>query len=318
MSSDPALQALDLARPFTRVAALAAGLSDRHLRSSRFQRLHTGVYVDSGTPLTPLLRAEAAVLTFAPDAFASHATAARVWRLPIPALPDEHVTVARRRDRRSRDGIACHCQERLTATVRLVEGVRVSAPEQVFVELATQLSLVDLVVVGDHLVRRGLVSVDQLRARCDAASGDGAGQARAAVAFLRERVDSPMETRLRMLIVLAGLPEPRVNITYGDDEGLTFRRYDLSWPEVRLIVEYDGRHHIERVEQWESDLDRREGIDDDGWRIVVVIAKGIYRTPEVTVAKIHRLLVARGHPQVPRRPDPAWQRHFPGSGTLGG
>jgi hypothetical protein len=82
------------------------------------------------------------------------------------------------------------------------------------------------------------------------------------VALVRERVDSPMESRLRMLIVLAGLPEPRVNVTYGEEDGLVLRRYDLSWPEVRVIVEYDGRHHVERVEQWESDLERREAIDD--------------------------------------------------------
>lgn len=308
----------DLTRPFTRAAALAAGITDRQLGSPRFNRLHASVYVDAAVPLTPVLHAEAALLSFARGSRASHATAARVWRLPVPALPDEHVTVVRRRDRRTRDGIVCHCAPDSTGdVVRVVDGVPVSSPEQVLVELATQLPLVELVVVGDHMVRRGLVRPDRLRAHCAAARGAGAAQARAAVAFVRERVDSPMESRLRMLIVLAGLPEPQVNITYGDAEGLAFRRYDLSWPEVRLIVEYDGRHHIERVEQWESDLARREEIDDNEWRIIVVIAKGIYVTPGDTVAKLHRLLVKRGHPRVSRQPDPAWHRHFPGSGRLG-
>lgn len=163
-------------------------------------------------------------------------------------------------------------------------------------------------------MRRQLVSVAQLRAHCAAATGDGAAHSQAAGAFVRERVDSPMETRLRMLIVLAGLPEPEVNLTFGDDEGMAFRRYDLSWRRARLIVEYDGRHHVERVEQWESDLARREEIEDDEWRILVVVASGVYRTPGATLAKIHRLLRARGQGGVSQTLDPGWQRHFPDRG----
>ena len=41
----------------------------------------------------------------------------------------------------------------------VVRGVRVSSVTQMFVELATLLTLVDLVVVGDHLVRTGQVGL---------------------------------------------------------------------------------------------------------------------------------------------------------------
>jgi hypothetical protein len=90
------------------------------------------------------------------------------------------------------------------------------------------------------------------------------------------------------------------------------RRYDLCWPSVRVIVEYDGRHHIEREQNWESDLDRREAIDDDGWRILVVTGAGIYREPQRTVCRVWRLLRARRLPGVPRRPSDGWRPHFPG------
>ena len=121
-----------------------------------------------------------------------------------------------------------------------------------------------------------------------------------------------MESRLRMLIVLAGIPEPVVNATVRDVDGEVVRRFDLSWPEVRVIVEYDGRHHVERIEQWESDLDRREEIDDEGWRILVVVAAGIYTDPGRTVSRIFRLLRARGLEDLPDRPSEDWRPHFPG------
>lgn len=115
-----------------------------------------------------------------------------------------------------------------------------------------------------------------------------------------------------MLIVLAGLPEPEVNLTLRDVNGQPMRRYDLCWPSVRVIVEYDGRQHIEREANWESDLERREAIDDDGWRILVVTSRGIYRHPEQTLLRVWRLLRSRRLPSVPTRPSDAWRPHFPG------
>lgn len=300
---------LDTRRPFSRADALAAGTDPKLLEGSRFRRVFRGVYVDASVGVTPQVRAEAALVPFHPTAFASHASAARVLRLPIPTIPDEHVTVFDRRHRRSRDGIRCHLAP--TAHVQTVRGVRVSSYEQVFVELAELLSLVDLVVVGDYLVRRGCASLEGLRSFCERAAGRGATRARLAASYVRERVDSPMETRLRMLIVLAGLPEPEVNLTLRDEFGVPIRRYDLSYPASRTAVEYDGRQHVEREDQWESDLERREASDGDGYRLIVVISKGIYVEPERTLLRIWRILRERREPGVPATLSDDWRPHFP-------
>lgn len=297
---------LDTSQPFTRAAGLRAGLGKR-LRSKAFRQVLHGIYLSAAVEVTPLVEARAALVPFGPRAWASHATAARLLGLPIPPLPGHHVTVTDRKRRRNRSDVTCHLAR--AGWVVTVDGVQVSSPRQVFLELAAMLSLVDLVVVGDHLVRQGRVNLTQLRDFCAKARGPGAAQARAAVAFVRERVDSPMETRLRMLIVLAGLPEPEVNLEVELPDGR--RRYDLCWPQARLIVEYDGRHHVEREAQWESDLGRREAIEDDGWRLVIVTAPGIYRTPDETVAKLQRLLIERGQPGVPRQLSDRWRPHFP-------
>ncbi len=104
-----------------------------------------------------------------------------------------------------------------------------------FVELASLLTLVDLVVVGDHLVRRRRTTCADLVAWCAQSSDRGAQAARRAAAYVRDRVDSPMETRVRMLIVLAGIPEPEVNLTVRAGDGMPLRR-------VRPVLAVDPGH----------------------------------------------------------------------------
>lgn len=298
---------LDPTRPFTRAQALTGGLSPATLRGGRFRTLFRGVYVAAVTPVTPELWAAAGLLLLPEGAFASHATAARCYRAPLPTMPEEHFSVLHPRHRRQRQGWRCHVCPR--PDVVGLGRLRLSSPCQVFVELASLLPLVDLVVVGDHLVRTGRTTPQELAAHCAASRLPHAVAASRAAAYVRSGVDSAMETRLRMLLVLAGLPEPRVNLTIRDVEGTPLRRYDLCWPEVKVVVEYDGRHHIERQEQWEADLDRREAIDADRWRLLVVVSRGVYQDPGRTVDRVWRVLRERG---LPAAPSDRWRAHFPG------
>jgi very-short-patch-repair endonuclease len=301
----------DLRRPFTRADAIAAGLDPKLLRGSRFRRIFRGVYVLREVPVSPFMRTQAALVLHPPSAFASHVSAARVYRLPVPDLPDEHVSVTDRADRRSRDGIANHVAAASTHVVTY-RGIRVSAPFRMFVELASILSLVDLVVVGDAMVRVFGIRAERLVRECDQSNDRYARAARKAAGLVRDEVDSPMESRLRMLIVLAGLPEPEVNHKIRDELGHVLIRLDLSYPQLRLIVEYDGRQHAEDAAQWHRDLERRETFDDSEWRILVVTAKGIYREPARTVERIRKALVKRGCAGVPRQLSEAWRPYFPG------
>lgn len=301
---------LDTSRPFRRADALTDGISAKTLRGPRFRTIFRGVQIAACVKVTPKVRAEAALRLFDPSAFASHASAARLLDVPIPTLPDEHVTVFHQRMRRHHRGIRTHVSD--TMDVRKVDGVLLSDHARMFVELAELIGLVDLVVVGDHLVRKGWITCVDLVAYCATSTHRAARAARRAAGYVRADVDSPMETRLRMLLVLAGLPEPAINVRIRAADGEVMRRYDLSFPEARVIVEYDGRQHIERVETWEADLERREAIDDDGWRILVVVASGIYTSPERTLLRVCRLLRARGHDAVPAQLDDEWRAHFPG------
>jgi hypothetical protein len=69
--------------------------------------------------------------------------------------------------------------------------------------------------------------------------------------------------------VLAGLPEPRVNLIIRGRDGGWLRRYDLAYEHFRLIIEYDGRQHAEDTQQWLTDIFRREELDQMrcDWRL---------------------------------------------------
>ena len=146
--------------------------------------------------------------------------------------------------------------------------MRLSSPTQVFCELAAAgVGLVDLVVAGDAMVKKGLATLESLRRSVDGMSGAGVRVARRALSYVRAGVDSPMESRLRMLLVLAGFPEPQVNVILRDLSGDWSRRFDLCYLALKLIIEYDGEQHGE-LGQRDSDIHRREELERLGYTLV--------------------------------------------------
>ena len=126
-----------------------------------------------------------------------------------------------------------------------------SGPLQTFLDLAgAGLDLVDLVVLAESLVAAQRFQPADLVDAAQSWLGHGAKRARLAGRYVRAGVDSPQETRLRMLLVLAGLPEPVINLILRWPDGSWRMRLDLSYPELQLIVEYDGRQHAENTLQW--------------------------------------------------------------------
>ena len=167
-------------------------------------------------------------------------------------------------------------------------------------------------MLGDSLVAKRRTTTQQIVAAANAWKGKGSRLARRAADLVRAGVDSPMETRLRMLMVLAGLPEPVVNHIEYDAMGAWAKRFDLSYPDLLLIIEYDGRQHAEDNRQWGRDIVRREQLDTDGWRLIVVRSTGIYTEPATTLERIMDAMRERGAPRLPRTLNREWERYFPG------
>ncbi len=328
---------LDPTRPFLRAQGDAAGITAAEFRGPRYRQLFRGVWVASGVPVDPELRARAALLAAPNDAVIARHTAAHLWGGVVPPDWRTHVTTlrpnavvraAQRESRRRTRGRGRGCtgsarslldwgrmdvdgvDARVSSNregVTTLRGIRLTDPVRTFLDLAEDLDLVELVVLGDSLVRARRTTPADLVAAA-ATPGRHRRAARRAAALVRAGVDSPQESRTRMLCVLAGLPEPEVNIVFRDADGRVLRRADLGYRRARVSIEYDGRQHAESDEQWSVDITRREEFDGWGWRMVVVTAPGLAVEPERTLARIVAVLRDRGEAVAPTSEE--WRRYF--------
>ncbi|XVX18948.1 hypothetical protein ACQP1U_11420 [Actinomycetota bacterium] len=190
------------------------------------------------------------------------------------------------------------------------KGLPVTTPEQTFADLARDLPLVDLVVVGDCLVKHQVTTPERLVAGMAKIRGERGRLARRAAAYVRSGVDSARETKVRMLVVLGGLPEPEVNIVLerDPDTGQVLRRTELGWPRVKVAFEYDGWQHRDSEQQWEEDIVRREDFEDWSWRMIVATSRRLGRPGEL-LNRVVAVLRSRGMDVAVTSQE--WRKHFP-------
>lgn len=296
-------------QPFTYRQGRDAGLSRRALESAAYTRLLNNVYVSSEVPVDHLVAARAVVLAAQPGAFAALHTAAQLWGGVVPHSHLGHVSVPAGVGRKSRQDLRTGSSSRAPMRFR---GVPTTSPADTFLDLAAHLNLLDLVILGDSLVRKRRITPAQLAEATEQATGRGVRLARRAAGLVRIGVDSPMETRSRMLRVLSGLPELETDIRFHRPNGDLRRRLDAGDRATRSGIEYDGRHHVERKAQWEADVLRREEFENEEWRIMTLVSHDIFVHPSATVERMATMLASRGV-RVGRRKD-EWRHYFPGRG----
>ncbi|HYJ68779.1 MAG TPA: DUF559 domain-containing protein [Nocardioidaceae bacterium] len=283
--------------------ARAAGLADHVLRGGRFRRLFPTVYAHADLPDTATTRLIGALL-LAPHAFATDYSAARVLGIPVPDDSTTYLGIRRGEPRPRVVGIRVREYVDPPTTV-VQDGIAVTAAAPLFVQLAERLALLDLVIAGDALCRA--IPVEHLCAAAKLARGRTGIRARRSAALVRPGVDSPMETHLRLVTVLAGLLEPVINRDVFNSRGLWLARPDLSYPEWKIAIEYDGEHHRVDRRQWRRDIARRELLEAEGWIVLVITGGDLFRRPADTLERIVAAMRRRQVPDIPPRLRSEWR-----------
>lgn len=225
----------------------------------------------------------------------SHSTAALLWGMWLPGHLGKDIHVSARwpsREPRTA-GVIGHRVSEEIASVGMVRGMPVASPAQCWCSLGPMLTLDELIVAGESVLRRQspLAALEDLRStRIRYGSRRGASQLDRALGQLRGRADSAKEVQLRLLLVRAGLPEPRVNLLIVDGEGEMFG--DLAYPDWSTLVEYDGRQHL-LPRQAAADILRHERLSRSGWTLVRVVQEHL-DAPDRVAKRVARALADHG------------------------
>jgi very-short-patch-repair endonuclease len=269
------------------VAVAGGQVTKAMLRGPRFIRLFPDVYVSAAAEVDHRLLSSAAFeLVAGGGGVLAGLSAATVLGADVAArnAPAEVLVAAHIRPHprlKVRRGVA------IGADRWTVRGVAVTSPLRTAWDLGRGPDLVDAVVAVDALAARGgFAPHDLLRRRDTSAPVRGCRRLDRVVALADPRAESPMESRLRLLLVTAGLPAPAVQHELVTERGLV-ARFDLAYPEVKLALEYDGRGHVD-------DIDRRRDIRTGrlGWFTARFTASDIAR-PTATADAVRALLAQR-------------------------
>lgn len=162
----------------------------------------------------------------------------------------------------------------------------VTSPLTTTFDLARHLPLDEAVVAVDMALHGALVGLRELRAYAAANRGAwGAVQARHVLTLAEPRSESPMETRLRLLLVLAGLPRPQAQAELCDERGAFLARADLYYPTYRLAIEYDGGTHRDSLV---TDNRCQSRLVAAGYRLLRFTAADLHNQPDAVVAAVRR------------------------------
>jgi len=273
---------------FTVDEALQAGLSRRQLQSRCWKRLARGLYVWEGLAADQERQLEALRQRLPTGAAFSHRTAGWLHGLGLGVGPAPEITAPVGCGVSQRAGVHLRRSPLSPADVVECRGLPATSPLRTAFDLARHLPLTEAVVAVDAALRNLLVDLDRLGDYVAAHErAQGSAQAQRVVGLAEPRAESPMESRLRVLLVLAGLPRPRVQVEVGDRQGLFLGRLDLYYPEQRVGLEYDGETHRERLV---ADNRRQNRLLAAGYRLLRFTAADVYRRPDSVVAEVRAAL----------------------------
>jgi hypothetical protein len=172
----------------------------------------------------------------------------------------------------------------------LVEGALVTNALRTVFDCARWLPLVEAVVVADALAHQGRVDRARLASYIASHRGlRGIRQADLVRSLMEALSESPMETRLRVLLIMSGFEAPVPQHVITDQRGQLVARLDLAYPDRRIAVEYDGALHWE---QRREDDRRRDKVRELGWQVFVMSASDYYRKRTEFLATLRRAFAA--------------------------
>jgi hypothetical protein len=295
-----------LGGPFTTRQASELGVGYSRLRHTDVLGLSRGIksFTDEDISLALLARPYTQVTGYSA---ASHATAFAIWEFPgfLPVSDPGLIHVSRQMPHSipRRSGVVGHRTMFRDDEVECLDGLWITTRVRTWLDCSRRMGIDELVVVADHLIRvprpefegRSVpyATLAELARMLERHKGTpGIQKARVALGLARVGSDSAPETRLRLAVGYAGLPEPEINVNVPLANGKS-RQPDQAFRDYRVAVEYDGGTHAD-PDQVVSDIRRQEDFEAAGWIEVRVAKEHMKDDARAAVRKIRNALYSRG------------------------
>jgi very-short-patch-repair endonuclease len=190
--------------------------------------------------------------------------------------------------------------------VVLRHGLPVTSPLRTCFDLACRLPLVEAVVPVHQALRARLVDQKDLAAYMAWQKKiPGLVQARRVLELAEPKAESPMESRLRLLVVRGGLPRPEAQVPVHDARGAFLGRLDLCYRQAKLGIEYDGENHRDRLT---ADNQRQNRLLEAGVHLLRFTGPDLATRPDAVVAEVGAAL--RRHEKPEPSLSPRYTREF--------
>jgi very-short-patch-repair endonuclease len=273
--------------PFHLSDARRLGLSKDQLHGKSWRRLGGGFYGWRQISDGPVIKLTA-VQQRIPGGVLSGKTAAWLRGLDLDPTDPVEVTVGADAKVSRLTGCLIHRSRLEPSEISKCRGLSVTTPTRTFADLGRRQPLVQAVTALDQALHRRLLSKRALAGWTDAHPGfRGVARLRRAMELAEPASESVMETRLRLLLVLAGLPRRRAQTVLTSSDGVFLGRVDLCYPEQKLAIEYDGAAHRERLA---SDNQRQNRLVDAGYHLLRFTATDVLSSPASVVTLVRRQL----------------------------
>jgi very-short-patch-repair endonuclease len=273
-------------RPFTLAEAREAGISRKHLGGRSWRRLGSQMYCWTGWLEDPWDLLLAWQRRLPPDAVFAATTAAWLWRVGAnPARPIEAI-VPLTSGSRSRPGLTVRRATLTADDITEIRGFRVTTLERTLCDLCARMPEIDSLIAIDMALFTGQMTSTAVGHFADRVRGRPGARRMGQLAVVSAPAESPMETRLRWLLLNANLPMPAVQVDLRDAEGDFIGRADLYYPAARLVIEYDGLNHRDRLAE---DNRRQNLLINAGFTLLRFTASDLER-PNLVASQVRALL----------------------------
>lgn len=291
------LYSLVLTTRILKLRGIGAREVNRLIASGALQRIQRGAYIyaSDATGLRDddrlRVRCIAAHKAGLQGVF-SHESAAVLWGLDLMAVPTMLNVYSNAKSSSDRGRIRRHRSALDSGEVTTIPGtpIPVTTVTRTLQDCARTMPFRNAVVLADSVMRQGLLTPEAVTGTLTHLTGCGSSNGSLVVRAMDASSESAGESLTRCLLMEHELPSPVTQYPIVC-EGRRYRT-DFAWPELRVILEFDGEQkYVDYPGRDRQEAARDRALTRAGWTVIHLTWADIFQKEREVVTHLRRLLL---------------------------